>query len=89
MKLPLPSEIICQINKFIGSPTARLIPPYRPSNVNWSKYDRVLCKYQIYRMLCYAHEIHIISLYVFNHLFMETILDMNILHLRLILDETQ
>lgn len=79
MKLSLPYEIICQINKFIGSPTAPLIPPYRPSRINWEKYDRILYKYRIYRMLC---EDRPTPFYVFTEVFMETILDMNIYNLR-------
>lgn len=72
MKLPFPQEIICAINKYSGSPTASLVPPYRQTNVNWDKYDKLLHKYRTYRMLCYKHGICISSFQIFNDLLIET-----------------
>lgn len=84
MKLALPYDIICRINKFIGSPTANLIPSYCPSKRNWFQYDRIVNKYRIYIMLCYKRELQFKPFYIFTQEFMEAILDLNILQLRIL-----
>ena len=84
MKLELPYDVICIINKFTGSSTAHSIPTYCPSKRNWIQYDRLLYKYRIYRMLCYDLELPFKSFYIFTQEFMEFMLDLNILQLRVI-----
>ncbi len=59
IKLPLPKEVILRINKYMSSPTSRLIRliQHVVSTRDWDDYDRCLRLHQQYKFSCYLHQL--------------------------------
>ncbi len=57
IRLPLPPEVILRINKYMSSPTSRLIQHLplctRDCTRDWNDYDERVLLYKKYKFFCY------------------------------------